>query len=112
MGDFFDKNSNTQNNKQQQQQGDGNPTKIYFWIAVACLAVGAVLFGVSFTGLGNYALFACMICQLASITFLNVQKKHNYFLACKVVRVASYAVMLAAAAIIFGAIVIDTTSKS
>jgi hypothetical protein len=79
-------------------------TKKYFWVAVVCFALGALFLGLSFTILGVYATFASMILELASVSFLNAQKKYNYFTACKVLRVVSYVVMGAGLAIVLGLI--------
>lgn len=76
-------------------QSDGVASMKCFWIAVGCCAVGAVLLGLTFTVLGVYALLASLICELAAVSFLNGQKKHGYFTLCKVVRVVSYAIMIA-----------------
>lgn len=73
-------------------------------MAVICFALGVLSFGLSFTALGVYALFASMILELAAISFLNGQKRYNYFFACKVLRVASYVVMLLGVAMVLGLI--------
>lgn len=83
--------------------GDNGPNDVgsmkCFWIAVGCCAVGAVLFGLTFTVLGVYALLASLICELASVSFLNGQKKYGYFTLCKIVRAVAYAVMIAGIAV-------------
>ncbi len=77
---------------------EGVKTNLYLFIALGCFIVGAILFGLSFAikGAGTYMLFGSMITELAAVTFLNVQKRHGYTVWCKVLRIASYAVMLAA----------------
>jgi hypothetical protein len=99
--DFITSGQTTENNDKNNQPQD----KKYFWISLGCFAIGCVFFGLSFTILGSYATFASMILQLCAITFLNVQKKYYYFTACKVLRVASYVVMLLGAALILGLII-------
>jgi hypothetical protein len=94
---------NVQNNQPPQDEQQSN-TKKYFWIAVVCFALGILFFGLSFTILGTYALFGSMILELAAISFLNGQKRYNYFLACKILRIASYAVMLVGVAMVLGLI--------
>jgi hypothetical protein len=92
------------NNQDNQQPTEQDDLKQHFWIALVCFILGAVALGLSFTVLGVYSLFASMILELCSVTFLNVQKKHNYFFFCKVLRVASYVVMLAAIGMVLGLI--------
>jgi hypothetical protein len=88
-------------------QADCN--KNCFWASVALFAAGLILLVVSIfvTALGFYGIFASMILELASLTFLNSQKKHGYFLACKIFRVLSYIVMLSGIAVILGFIIIS-----
>lgn len=80
----------------------GKKNLVYFYIAIACFALGCVLFGISFAikGAGVYLLISSMISTLASVSFLNAQKKHGETAACKVIRFLSYVVM-AAALIVF-----------
>jgi hypothetical protein len=98
--DFITSGDRNENDDNQPQD------KKYFWIALLCFALGCVCFGLTFTVLSTYATFASMILQLCAITFLNVQKKHCYFTACKILRIASYAVMLLGVAVILGVIII------
>lgn len=80
----------------------GKTSLVYFYIAIGCFALGCVLFGISFAikGAGVYLLISSMISTLASVSFLNAQKKHGETAACKVIRILSYVVM-AAALIVF-----------
>lgn len=81
---------------------NGKKSLICFYIAIGCFALGCVLFGISFAikGAGVYLLISSMISTLASVSFLNAQKKHGETAACKVIRILSYVVM-AAALIVF-----------
>lgn len=104
MGNFI--NNGKDPKEEQQPLGD---TKVYFWVAVGACAVGALLLGLAFIPqVGQYGVFSSMLCQLVCITFLNVQKKYKYFTACKILRVLSYVLLLAGAAIIGGAAVISS----
>lgn len=80
----------------------GKKNLVYFYISIGCFALGCVLFGISFAikGAGVYLLISSMISTLASVSFLNAQKKHGETAACKVIRILSYVVM-AAALIVF-----------
>jgi hypothetical protein len=101
--DFITSGQTTENGDSQNNQPQD---KKYFWISLVCFALGCVFLGLSFTVLGAYATFTSMIFELCAITFLNVQKKYGYFTACKVLRIASYVIMLLGVAIILGIIII------
>lgn len=85
----------------QTQESDTQPTeiksKLCFYIALGCFIAGCILFGISFAvnGAGVYLILASMISELASVSFLNGQKKYGYFKFCTILRVASYVVMVA-----------------
>jgi hypothetical protein len=104
----MDKNNNKNANNINQQQEIEDENKVCFWVSVGLFAVGLILFVVSLfvTVIGFYGILASMIAQLAAITFLNVQKKHGYFFACKVIRVLSYIVMIAGFLVVCGNVVI------
>ena len=51
--------------------------RIYAFIAIGLTAFGILFFGLSFTVMGIYSLIASIILYIASLTFLNVQKKKN-----------------------------------
>lgn len=76
----------------------GKKSLICFYIAIGCFALGCVLFGISFAikGAGVYLLISSMISSLASVSFLNAQKKYGENAACNVIRILSYLVMTAA----------------
>lgn len=86
----------------QPAEESGKKNLVYFYIAIGCFALGCVLFGISFAikGAGVYLLISSMISTLASVSFLNAQKKHGETAACRVIRFLSYVVM-AAALIVF-----------
>ena len=77
------------------QPENGN-NKLYAYIAIGLAAAGALAFGLAFTVLGVYALIACMLFEIASMTFINVQKKKQDFKWLIYVKIASYALMIAA----------------
>lgn len=105
-GDFLNGNKDGRNAPaEQEEQTPQEKNFLYFYISIGCFAVGALLFGLAFAikNAGTYMLFASMISELASVTFLNAQKKKYDFVWIKVVRVASYVIMGAALLIvIFG----------
>lgn len=74
----------------------------FFLVAAGGFVAGAILFAISFfiKGAGVHLLFASMISQLICATFLNAQKRKYDFIWIKVLRVACYAVMIAALAIV------------
>lgn len=79
-------------------QGEGGKSLLFFFIALGCLAAGALLFGLAFAikGAGTYMLIASMFSTLACATFLNAQKRRYNFKAVMPVRIVCYAVMIAA----------------
>lgn len=91
-------NALPEENADREAQGEASSKKC-FWTAIGCCAAGAVFFGLMFTVLGVYALLASLICELASVSLLNGQKKYGYFNACKVLRVVSYVIMAAGVAV-------------
>lgn len=76
-----------------------------FWASVVAFALGALLFGLTFTLLGAYALFASLLSELAALSFLNAQKKRGNFPACKAVKILSYVVLILGVALLIGAAV-------
>lgn len=76
--------------------------KTYAYIATGLIIVGAILFGVSFTVLGIYALSASMISEIAAITFVNLQEKKNKLNWLIYLKVAAYAVFIAALLVFVG----------
>lgn len=84
---------------------DGKPEsgdKLYFFIALGAFVAGLVLFSLSFAvrDNGTTLLFISMLAELAGVSFLNAQKRRGEFAACKILRYACYAVMIAAIAIV------------
>ena len=98
--DFIGGNDNP-NDKDNGEQPDGQKDYVFFWIAVACFAVGVVLFALAFLikNAGTTLLIASMFSELACATFLNAQKKRYNFLWVKIARVACYIIMGAALAV-------------
>jgi len=105
MGDYLNKDDKNKARNEVNEQTPQEKNYIFFFIAIGCFAVGALLFGLAFAikNAGTYMLFASMISELASVTFLNAQKKKYDFKWILIVRIASYVVMGAALVIvIFG----------
>lgn len=84
--------------------------KIYAYIAIAMIILGAVALGVSFTKLGVYALISSMIFEITAITFVNLQKKQNALKWLIYLTVTAY-VIFAAALLIFAGGTIWSSQK-
>ena len=82
--------------------------KTYAYIAIGLIIAGAIAFGVSFTALGIYALTASMIFEIAAITFINLQDKKNKLKWSIYVKVAAYAVFVAALLVFVGGTIWST----
>lgn len=72
------------------------------FVALGCLVAGVIIFILSFfiKGAGVYLIIASMIFALACASFLNGQKRKAYSNACKVLRVLSYALMIACVGVV------------
>lgn len=102
--------NNEQKNNDEMTETPENGVKNFtlLYIAIGCFAVSCVLFALAFVikYAGVYMLIASMICSLASVSFLNGQKRRAYNKFCFVLRILSYAIMLAALAVfIIGTVV-------
>ena len=86
-----EENKNGQNQEPVKYTG-----KLFAWIATGLCAAGAVAFGLAFTALGIYALISSLIFQIAALTFVNLQKKKNDLKWLLYVRIAAYALFVAA----------------
>ena len=84
---------------------DKKPTKIYFYLAIALCAAGAVLLGLAFSPAGIYALIASILCAIASLSFTSVQKKKNTVAGLLYVKIAAYVVLALSAALFTGGLV-------
>ena len=76
--------------------------KLYAYIAIALAAAGALALGLSFTKLGIYALIACMLFEISSMTFLNLQKKKQDFKWLIYIKIVTYALFIAAVIVFVG----------
>ena len=74
----------------------------YAFIAIGLAVAGAVALGLSFTALGIYALIACMLFEIASMTFINIQKKKNNFKWLLYVKIVAYALFIASVLVFVG----------
>ncbi|MDE6791357.1 MAG: hypothetical protein K2J61_06505 [Clostridia bacterium] len=115
--DLKEQEENTENTQasteEQTEENGGKSSLICFYIAIACFAVGCVLFGISFAikGAGVYLLISSMISELASVTFLNAQKRHGENKACKIIRILSYVVMAAGIIVFVVGTVLSASAK-
>ncbi len=106
-GDYLN-NGNKNQNTQTQAQEEQTPQEknyLFFYISIGCFAFGVLAFILAFviSGIGTYMLFASMIAELASVTFLNAQKKKYDLKWIMILRIASYIIMgVALVIVIFG----------
>lgn len=100
-------------------ENEEKPDKKFFYIALGCLIAAAVTFALTliftFTvkGIAIYFLIANMVCELASLSFLNAQKqRYGEGKAAKIMRVINYVLIIIAAAIfVAGTAVSGATSE-
>lgn len=79
-------------------------TKIYLWVALAACVLGAVLLALTFVpAVGAYGTISAFICELAALSFINVQRKKNPLPACKPIEIVCYLIGIAVIAILIGA---------
>lgn len=92
---------------------NGKKNLLFLYIAIGCFAAGCVLLGISFAvkGAGVYMLIASMISELAAVSFLNAQKRNGENLACKIIRILSYVVMVAAIIIVVIGMSVSSSAK-
>ena len=86
-------------------QAPASTTKTYFYIGIAACALGAVAFGLAFTVLEVYALFASILFELAALSFFGTQKKKNDFKAVFYLKIVAYAFLIAFTAFFIGGII-------
>ncbi len=104
-----DKNENKKNEPSnlngEQPQSDSTA---FFWVGAAASAAGLVLFVLTLCIphiLGVYGLIAEVLCSLASLSFLNTQKKKNNFKAVLYVTIAAYVLLAVFIAFFIGGII-------
>ena len=90
-----EENKNEQLNEKTDEPEKGQ-NKTFAFVAIGLVLAGAVAFGVSFTVLGIYALIASLIFEMGAMTFLNVQKKKCNFKWLLYIKIAAYAIFIAA----------------
>lgn len=95
-------NENELNEYENLPEPTGYKKWLCLYCAIGCFAVGVILFalaiGLTFGGIKNvgvYLIIASMMCELASVSFLNAQKRYATNKACTIFRVLSYIVMFA-----------------
>lgn len=93
------------NNKNDEQPAEEYTGKTYAYIAVGLTALSAVAIGLSFTVPGIYSLIASVLLSLASLSFINVQKKKNNFPKLKIVTVCAYIALCIAVLIFIGGLI-------
>lgn len=83
------------NDNNQKKDGESKPEeqytgKTYAYIGLGLMAGAALFFGLSFTVMGIYSLLTSILLNLASITFINLQKKKYDFKWLVYIKVAAY----------------------
>ena len=99
-------------NKEESRVKDGNLSapdgkKTAFYFALGAIIISAVTFILAFIPMpvsgGVYFLIASALCSLACAAFLNAQKRHGTFAACKAVRICAYVLFAAVMLFFIGA---------
>ncbi len=92
-------NEENKNTEQTTEEGAKNFTLLY--IAIGCFSVSCITLALAFfiKNAGVFMLIASLLCSLAAVSFLNGQKRKAYNTLCKVIRILSYVVMVAALAV-------------
>ena len=87
--------------KSEVNAGEGAKNFTLLYVAIGCLAVSCIAFALAFIikNAGVYMLIASLLCSLASVSFLNAQKRKAYNKLCLVIRILSYVIMVAALAV-------------
>lgn len=89
-----------------------NSTRSAFFIGLGALIAAVIAFGLAFLPpLGVYSLIASVLLELASLSFLNAQKKRNFFKAVKYVTVFAYAMLAASVALFAGGLIFSAVNK-
>lgn len=92
-------------NKDGEQPAEEYTGKTYAYIAVGLICLSAVAIGLIFTALGIYSLIASVILSLASLSFINVQKRKNNFARLKIITICAYTVLCIAMLIFIGGLI-------
>ncbi|MDE6441276.1 MAG: hypothetical protein K2L12_00805 [Clostridia bacterium] len=79
--------------------------KTYAYIAAGLICLAAVAIGLSFTVLGIYSLIASVLLSLASLSFVNIQKRKNNFARLKIITVCAYTVLCIGGVIFIGGLI-------
>ena len=79
--------------------------RIFFYISIACTALGALFFGLTFTPLGVYSLLASILFCLASLSFLGTQKKKENFNGVFILTVVTYCLLGVFVAFLIGGVI-------
>ena len=79
--------------------------RTYAYIAVVLCFACALFFGLAFTVMGIYSLIASILLSLASLSFVNVQKRKNNFKNLIYVKVCAYILLAICAGFFIGGII-------
>ncbi len=83
-----------------------NSTRVYFFVALGALIAAAAAFGCSFIpNVGIYLLIVSVLLELASLSFLSVQKKKNNFNGVFALTVAAYILLGLSIALFVGGLI-------
>ena len=83
-------NDNKQLKDEEHKTDEDYTGKTYAYIELGLMAGAALFFGLSFTVMGIYSLIASILLSLASITFINLQKKKYDFKWLIYIKIVAY----------------------
>ena len=81
----------------------------FFYIAVACTALGVLFFGLTFSPLAVYSLLAAILFCLASLSFLGTQKKRENFKGVLIMTIITYVLLGVFIAFFVGGVIFSIT---
>lgn len=104
---YKDENSEFyQNTKSDAPKKNG---RVFFYIALACSALGLLFFFLTFTPLAVYSLLASVLFCLASLSFLGTQKKRENFKGVLILTIITYVLLAVFVAFFVGGVIWSMT---
>ena len=92
-------------NKEDKKPEQPYTGRTYAYIAVSLISGAVLFFGLAFTKMGIYSLIASLLLSLASLAFLNVQKRKNNFGKLAILNICAYVVLGIITAFFLGGII-------
>lgn len=84
--------------------------RIYAYIAVGLCIACALFFGLAFTVMGIYSLITSIVLCLASLAFVNAQKRKNNFKSLLYVKICAYILLAICAGFFIGGLIWSATN--